>query len=417
MKRLLIFFILLFSPFSQGLCLTYEELLRDIQSLPNVQIEQFIPNKEDKVDYYQIKAIQVFVLPPTIEEIERAFAMWSESGVNTIILRCFHNEGDRYHSAIKSPLKEGVYFKTSSAPVISDVLSTVIPIAKRHNLRVFAWMTTRYADYGADNLERVIAYSFEKSSFLPTKGLNIFSPSVQNHILSLFRSLASYPIDGILLQDDLFFRYNEGFNRSTISLFKTETGLEATPELFFIKKGKKHLYTEAFWQWRSWKSKKLAEFVAKIRDEVKKVNPNIQLAVNLTYEAVSNPKGALAWLAHDFSLFKNAADYFSLMAYHRQIMDELSLDLKEVKKYIAAMVTQCLSELPSSPQRFLFKLQVKDWRTNVPIDDREIRDVFYSAKGIERLSLALVPYPPEVSANILTEIFRHTALSKLERPR
>lgn len=395
---------------TKAFSLTAEEVLNDIKNIPSVKI--IVPNTElqdkkkvETKNFEQIKTVQVFVLPNNKEEINDLFVKWKKSGVNTIIVRVFHNEGDRYHYGIKSSLKEGVYFKTKEAPLIYDILEDIIPTAKRHGLKVFAWMTTRYADYDNNDLDRIKSFSFSEKRVLKTKGLNIFAPSVQQYLYKLFQDLASYPVDGILLQDDLFLRHNEGFNSSTVAFYKAETEKIAKPELFFIKNGKNISYTDEFWVWRRWKSKKIADFVSALNKNIKSVNPNIKLIVNLTYEALSNPKGALAWLAHDLQALKDSVDYFSLMAYHRQIMEELNLDFPNVQNYLANMVNQCLATIPDSPQRFIFKLQVKDWNTNQPIDEQEIRAVITSSKGLDSLSVAVVPYPPDLSSSLLKEIF------------
>lgn len=389
--------------------LTPEEVLNDIKNIPSVKITSLNsePQDKEKIErhFEQIKTVQIFVLPNNKQEINDLFLKWEKSGVNTIIVRVFHNEGDRYHYGIKSSLKEGVYFKTKEAPLIYDILEDIIPTAKKHGLKVIAWMTTRYADYGNNYLERLKSYSFSEKRILEAKGLNIFANSVQLHINKLFQDLASYPIDGIMLQDDLFLRHNEGFNSSTVALYKAETWKIAKPELFFIKNGKHISYTDEFWLWRRWKSKKIADFVSSLNRNVKSVNPNVKLIVNLTYEALSNPKGALAWLAHDLQALKDSVDYFSLMVYHRQIMEELNLDLSAVQNYLSNMINKCLATIPDSPQRFIFKLQVKDWNTNQPIDEQEIRAIIASSQGLDSLSVAVVPYPPEISSSLLKEIF------------
>ena len=207
--------------------LTPEEVLNDIKNIPSVKITSLNsePQDKEKIErhFEQIKTVQIFVLPNNKQEINDLFLKWEKSGVNTITVRVFHNEGDRYHYGIKSSLKEGVYFKTKEAPLIYDILEDIIPTAKKHGLKVIAWMTTRYADYDNKYLERLKSYSFSEKRILEAKGLNIFANSVQLHIKKLFQDLASYPIDGILLQDDLFLRHNEGFNSSTVALYKAET--------------------------------------------------------------------------------------------------------------------------------------------------------------------------------------------------
>ncbi|MCX7769872.1 MAG: family 10 glycosylhydrolase [Proteobacteria bacterium] len=377
--------------------LDINQILEDIKELP---IEKIQFNQEEKE---KLKAIQLFVLPKTIKELEDSMDAWKEMGINTLILRVFHNEKDRYHYFKESPINKGVYFKTNHAPVISDTLGDFIPLAKSRGFKVYAWMTTRYADYNHNDLDKVISYSPFKNTFSTSKGLNILSESVQKYLFSLFSDLASYPIDGILLQDDLFLRYNEGFDNNTLNKFKNETGININPKkLYIVNDNENHVkYTDEFWILRDWKSRKIAEFVGNLRNHIKKINPNVNIAVNLTYEAISHPKGALAWLAHDLEHLKNVSDYFSLMAYHRQIMDELKIDKKSSYIYLADMIEKCLQKFPEEPQRVLFKLQIKDWKTGEKIPDDEIIELIKHTKDINKLSIAIVPYPPEPTFEIL----------------
>lgn len=398
----LVSFILLLQIFSVNYLfgLELEQILEEIKNLPIEKINFNLSEKE------KLKAIQIFVLPKTQKELEEQMITWKNSGINTLILRVFHNEGDRYHFFIESPLKKGVYFKTKHAPVISDTLGYFIPLAKSYGFKVYAWMTTRYADFN-DDLEKVVAYSPNKKIYYNAKGINILSENVQQYLNSLFADLANYPVDGILLQDDLFLRYNEGLDKDTFSKFKHETGINVSPQKLYITNGEEnHIkYSEEFWIWREWKSKKIAEFVGDLKKNLKKTNPSLNIVVNLTYEAISHPKGALAWLAHDIEQLKNVSDYFSLMAYHRQIMEELKIDRETSFLYLADMVKKCIQKFPEEPQRILFKLQIKDWKTNEPISDAELLELIKYTKDIDKLSIAIVPYPPEPSSKILKSFF------------
>jgi hypothetical protein len=392
--------------------LTLEDVLGDIQDLPKVKL--ITPS--DKTSAEQIKAVQIFVLPSSRTELESLLKKWSESGINAVIVRVFHNSDDRYHQYLKTAAKEGVYFKTTRAPVIRDVLQEIIPLAKNYGLKVFPWMTTRYANYGTPGLPRMIAYSFSQKKLVTSKGLDIFSEAAQDHILGLFSDLAAYPIDGILLQDDLFLKHNEGFTESAVRQFKEDTGFAPIPANFFKNGSDKITYTDDFWTWRRWKSGKIAGLVSKINKAIKIKNQDVKLIVNLTYEAVSHPKGALAWLAHDIEQLKPVSDYFSLMAYHRQIMEELKIDFDTACNYMSDMIKRCQEIFPEEPQRFLFKIQVKDWTTNQPIDEDEIRTLLRRTAGMESLSIAVVPYPPDISASLMKEIFNKKTSISLGRP-
>lgn len=405
MRLIRFFFIMTFVLFSlkSSQAIELEEVLSDIKSLP---VEKITIKKHYEDDIKKIRAIQIFVLPKTDKELEKLLKVWKENGVNTIIVRVFHNPGDRYHFYANSDLKSGVYFKTNRAPMISDALGTVLPLAHSMGIRVYAWMTTRYADYNSNELEKMIAYSVNKKSFQQARGLNIFSSEVQEYILSLFSDLAKYPIDGILLQDDLFVRYNEGFDFKTMADFQQEMGFYPNPNILFKLNGNGAvIYNDNFWIWRKWKSQKIAKFVGKINEKIKQINPSIKLVVNLTYEAIAHPKGALAWLAHDIESLKDVSDYFSLMAYHRQIMDEINISLQDSYIYLENMITKCMELFSASPERVLFKIQIKDWKSNEPININEILNLINYAKDIKNLSIAIVPYPPEAPLQILKTIF------------
>lgn len=383
--------------------LELEQILEDIKNLP---VEKIHFNQSEKE---KLKAIQIFVLPKTQNELESLLINWKENGVNTLIIRVFHNEGDRYHFFSENHIKKGVYFKTNHAPIISDVLNYLIPIARSHGFKIYAWMTTRYADFNNGDLDKITAYSPQKNIFFHTKGINILSDNVQQYLFSLFTDLARYSIDGILLQDDLFLRYNEGLDANTLNKFTKETGIYISPQKLFITNGSENhvKYTEEFWHWRDWKSKKIAEFIGELRKNVKKTNPSLKIAVNLTYEAISHPKGALAWLAHDIEYLKTVSDYFSLMAYHRQIMDELKIDKESSFLYLADIVEKCLEKFPEEPQKVLFKIQIKDWKTSEKISDNEIIELYRYTKNIDKLSIAIVPYPPEPSIDVLRVFFKN----------
>ena len=97
-----------------------------------------------KPDKKVIAAQVLLFKSSTYEELEKEMAAMKASGVNIVIVRVFHNKGDRYHGfASQSKHQTGVYFKSSVAPVIDDVLTRIIDIGHRQGLLVYAWMTGR----------------------------------------------------------------------------------------------------------------------------------------------------------------------------------------------------------------------------------------------------------------------------------
>ena len=72
----------------------------------------------------------------------------SPFGVDAIILRVFSQQFRQGIFTKERTSGGSVYFKTSRAPVKADILSLAVEEARRNGIKIFAWMTTWYADYG-----------------------------------------------------------------------------------------------------------------------------------------------------------------------------------------------------------------------------------------------------------------------------
>ncbi len=406
MKKISLLFMCIFFFTTNAFSLTIEELEKEIKSLPVERIS-IVTSKKKGAELEKLKSVQIFVLPEK-DRWNQLLADFKKNGVDTLIIRVFHNKGDRYHCNLKSDISEGVYFKTRHLPLIEDILSDFVRLSKARGFKVFAWMTTRYASYGRTDLTRVRGYSFEKDCYFDTKGINLFDTKNQNFIKSVFRDLASYRIDGILLQDDLFLRHNEGFCEESDLEFQKIYGKKPLPQELYIRNGNQIRYTELFYRWRDFKSKKMSELISDLKNAIKEVNPDIKLAVNLTYESITNPKGALLWLSHNLEDLKDVADYFSIMAYHRQIMDELNLNIKDTREFLARMTERCHEIFKQEINRVIFKLQIKDWKTNEPINENELYYVTEDCYNMQDFSIAIVPYPPDIPERFVKKLFSHS---------
>ena len=280
-----------------------------------------------------IRAVQVPIFEgDTYQEVEEEIKVLKKEGYNTLILRVFHNVGDRPYPFVSDPKLSGVYFKTAHAPVIEDVLGKITEIAHKHDLKVFAWMTTRYADYGVEGEEDLgcKAYYFKLRSIGSCRGLDLFNEEAVVYLEKIYQDLSSYPIDGILFQDDLVLRHNEGFGEAAQRLYIKEHGKVFTSERLYadaypLANGKVRVrYRKDFWEWSSWKNERLLRVAKRLMKVVKKNNPDVKFAINLMYESISNPRGALAWLSQSLDgALRADFDLYALMVYHRQIQDEL----------------------------------------------------------------------------------------------
>jgi biofilm PGA synthesis lipoprotein PgaB len=356
-----------------------------------------------------LRAVQVMLFNGrSFAEIEREMRGLRNAGVDTIIVRAFHNRGDRLYPVARSGagsrggafnpgrVEAGVYFNTEHAPVVADILPGLAELAHRNGLRIFAWMTTRYADYGLEERADLActAVDVDTGRRYRCKGLDLFNETAVRHLESLYGDLARVDIDGILFQDDLVLRHGEGFGVHAEAAFARETGRQLDPGSLYIldgESGRVH-YTALFWRWAAWKNKRLLTVAERVRRVVRGERPEAKFAINLMYENLTNPAYALAWLSQDLKeSMKTGFDYYSVMAYHRQMATELGVGHAEVRKLIERMVGDATAVV-GSPEKVLIKIQTVDWDTGRPLLNSEVVSFIRSVRSTGNVSLAVVPY-------------------------
>jgi len=347
-----------------------------------------------------------------LEEVEKRIKSLKNAGVDTLIVRVFQNKGDRIYKFVKPNHEEGVYFKTEYAPVVDDILGKLAEIGHRNGLDIFAWMTTRYANYGLDGRVEFQShrYNFETKKMEVAKGYNLFYPDVLKRLEGLFRDLGRYPIDGILFQDDLILKHNEDFSIDANKAFMKEFGYSPHPDLFYIdpylsESGKYYVkaYTDHFWSWANWKNHWLMNIAKRLMEASKESNPNLQFAINLYYETVLNRSNAVAWFSQTLSeALERDFDYYAIMAYHRQTMRELNMDEKKAMALMAEVAEKAVRSV-KDPNRVLMKVQILDWKGYEVIPQKEVEEILDGMLNHGEVSLAFVPYVSQFPLHLLKE--------------
>lgn len=346
-----------------------------------------------------IRAAQISILRETSwEEVRQSFRALHRQGINTVILRVFHNAGDRKHAlALTNSVNTGVYFDSKGTPVIADLLGPAAKIAHEEGLALWAWMNTRRADWWPDPALREWTYSLKTQTMAYSSGLSPFHGEALSRMRVLYRELACYPIDGILLQDDLNFRQWEGFSPEARKVFRQDGGQELSfYQLIKESPGTRPRSDSLFWRWSRWRQEKLLLYVEELITEAKEVRPALIFALNLPYETLTDPGGALSWFSLDFYTARNyPIDYFALMAYHRQMEKELKIPPKEVSRVLQKAGQEMVRAL-AHPQQALFKVQVLDWDTEEILPAEEVRAILETLVQSQEVSWALTPYRREV---------------------
>ena len=282
-----------------------KERLKEKASAPSVLSEPVvhIPFPNGKNAKRRICVQASYFEGKTLEEVEKRVKELKNAGVNTMIVRVFQNRGDRMYPFVTGRRDQGVYFKTEYAPIVDDILGKLTEIVHRNGLEIFAWMTTRYANYGLEGSPeyRCMRYNFETKKMEIARGFNLFHPDVLKRLENLFRDLGRTPIDGILFQDDLILKHDEDFSPEANKAFLKEFGYLPDPELFYIDPyksdaGKYYVkgYTDRFWTWANWKNRWLMKVARRLMEASRESNPNLQFAINLYFETVLNDLNGVA---------------------------------------------------------------------------------------------------------------------------
>jgi biofilm PGA synthesis lipoprotein PgaB len=356
----------------------------------------------------QIRSLEV----SDLGEAEKKMRELKQAGVDTLIFRVFQNKGDRIYKFVTPQYEEGVYFKTEYAPVVEDILGPLTEIAHRYGLEVFAWMTTRYANYGLEKRSeyRCKSYNFETRKVEEARGFNLFHPAVLKHLEGIFRDLGHYPIEGILFQDDLILKHNEDFSIDANKAFLKEFGFAPHPDRFYIdpyksESGKYYVkaYTEDFWTWANWKNRWLMDVVQQLMAASRESNPNLEFAINLYYEAVLNPNNGVAWFSQTLSkALEKDFDYYAVMAYHRQAMKERNLEVESAIDLMTEVAQKAVASV-GDPSRVLMKFQIYDWKSYEVIPQKEVKKVLNGILNHSEVSLAFYPYLDQFPLRLLRE--------------
>lgn len=326
-----------------------------------------------------LNAAQVSYLPcRTEKELSREFENMRRQGFDTVVLRVFQNRRDRIYPFVVPLADSGVYFATKQAPVVADILTPLIPLARAAGLKVFAWANTLSTDLGDETDLYGRRFDLNDNEVVSIDKLDPFHPEVRRRLTILFQDLARYDLDGILFQDDLVLRHTEGFSAAGLAAYLKYAGRLPNPDDFYqdlavTGKGKVRVgsYSPDFHEWARWKCLSLMELGTALRDAVRQVNPRIKVAINLPYEILSNPAGALAWFSLDFSMAqKTGFDYLALMLYHRQMSKELKLPEEEALTLVENLVAAGTKNLMDSRQ-LLVKVQAVDFDDLQPIGSVE----------------------------------------------
>lgn len=257
----------------------------------------------------------------TLEESLRRFKKW---GANAVVVPVAENGAEG----------SGLYFRSVGAPLVGDRLPEWAETAHRLGYRLIAKMPLREMRWAA-----LARPEWQDGKFDPERGvvrpiekLDLFRPEVKEWLRSLYRDLASYPIDGIYV-DDLAYPIDEGWSASAVRQYERLFSESPGPNEWIEAKGgrvpdgaRRGGRPPEFWHWVGWRSRHATDLLKELQETVHSVHPGTEWGIGLPETLLADPMKAL---------------------------EETSLDLLDVRRSQTAFYLFLPNPLPLPAQTFL----------------------------------------------------------------
>ena len=226
---------------------------------------------------------------------------------------------------------------------------------------LWGWLITRNYDWLETN--ELYDTGFENGERLKIRKLDLFNPEVRKLVIEVFRSLVEVGVEGILIQDDLSIKSDEGFSSRGMKTFSDESKVPAKEKLMMDSGSPYNL------KWIKIKKRILNEFLADIVRECKSLNPDIKIGVNVFYEAAIQERNSSEWHSQDLEgISGSGVDLIYLMMYHRQMKRELKMGSGKIKDLFSKGIENAYK---IAGDRLVVKLETYDWNKGeiIPLEE------------------------------------------------
>jgi tetratricopeptide (TPR) repeat protein len=214
-----------------------------------------------------------------IVDLSSWIAQVRKAGVTTLLVDAGPSVGEPEESRAG-----GVYFKTSRVPVIDDVLGRVIPRAHAEGVAVFARLDLHQASWISPKPDSVsTAPSPTAMTPQPIGPVDVLDPAYQQAVSGIVDDLCRAGIDGLILQT----RMRNGFAEEISPISR------AAFERKFSQTVEKDPTSPFFWKWAGWKAHSYLSFAEQLKDQARREQATLIVAVTVHASAVLDPKAAL----------------------------------------------------------------------------------------------------------------------------
>jgi hypothetical protein len=281
-------------------------------------------------------------VPTDYAKLEKYFAALKEGGANTVII---------------GPLAGGV--------PDGDALPNIIYLAHASGLRIFFVLPARgWAAALREHPEwEDMRYDLNSGTLQATGRLDLFQPEAVDYLVKLYRTIASYSIDGILLGEDFFYRDTEGMSTAALEEYKKRFTNALIPGKAIVRVGSTGSgpevleYGEGFREWTELKKERLIGAFQNIMSGARKVNSDVKFGIPLHGAGLASADEALSKYAYDMNAFQALnVDFYWIAIPHRDIRESRRLNYKKGMEELAR-IAQAATTTVKDPSQALIVIQ------------------------------------------------------------
>jgi hypothetical protein len=346
---------------------------------------------------------QIHVLrATTLAELEKEILSIKSAGFTAIAVRVFQNYDDRFHGLTRQTKDfpfTGVYFKSSVAPTVIDLLTPLLELTQKHQLSLYAWMTSRTMDWlDMKNARDWVLTPEHPKGYSEATHFDLFNDEFLSLQFRLFADLAKSGVDGILVQDDLVIKTREGMTDTALSKYMATLDF---PISLADLRNQLTITSKLFADWSVYKRNRINLVIANLKKAIAdKGNP--QLLINVYPDTVLNSENGLKWLGQDLeSLNHSKADRIMFMAYYSQLSHELGIPRHEAIDIVKPLISKMQQNFG---QRLVVKFQIVDWSNREAIPSFEFGNFAESGYDFSLTPVETSEKELEHATRILREI-------------
>lgn len=298
--------------------------------------------REIELQFHEVKEFY----DPEFNELHNA-------GFSKIIVRSFLNDGK----------DGGLLFENDSFRVAYPGFSKILKKNKKRKFELWGWLITRNYDWLENN--KLYDTGFINGEKQRINKLDLFDPEARKSVIRVFRSMVKLGVEGILIQDDLSIKSDEGFSLIGMKTFTDASGVPAKEKLMMDSGSPYNI------KWIKIKKKIINELLSEIVKECKSVNPDILIGVNVFYEASIQKKYGNEWHSQDLEgITGSGVDLIYLMMYHRQMKRELKIGSNKIKQLFSEGIKNAYR---IAGDRLVVKMETYDWKKGeiIPLKEME----------------------------------------------